>query len=862
MLCMLACGGGTKSTITPSKSVPKETFSPAPTPISSASPSKSSSTSPITIPTGIPSITLSSSPSSSVSVHPTSGCTDNPLGWFDADGDKYDCRWYAEGNNCETYGNGYKNLDKTANEACCTCGGGTIRSQVPSYSASSKPSEHPTNSPTVSFTATPTIMPSDKQSSSTPCSVPSLKPSSGPSVVPSIVPSSSPSTVPSSGPSSNPSSTPSTVPSSGPSSMPSTGPSAVPSQRPSSDPTVAHSAVPSSQLSSVLSSLPSLLPSSVPSFQASLVPSLKPSSGPSVVPSIVPSSSPSTVPSLMPSSQPSSNPSSIPSSFPSFIPTSFPSGEPSLSAMPSQVPSIEKKSIPVNLEMSLTGTCACTPELIAIVFDLVAQTVSSDDVEVKNDATTCTPACSNNSSTASASSRPSLNRKLRILSSSSDDSVSFFIQARQVVPAAEADKLISADDAFNMIKDKAGDIASAVAEAEGIPISVGEIRIIEYPSASPSESSLPSILPSSVPSRVPSLEPSSEPSLELPITPPVLPPVSPPTKILTISPVQIITSSPIKFPTFEPTPSVIPPPPAGTSVSSVAKIENSCDCTVFTSSSFRTQLNEQLQGSQISGGDFEITGARLTNCIPQCSVPSVTTDRALQEGTRGAGDSVLLEIETLIVAEPGAVIPDVLPPTLVQSIKTTTNQVLEEKMPDIVTVAVKEIVDSGGIVVDVPVVGEVVTTSLVETTAAPTSAPTRSNNAKAIISDLKFDSTTRPFCLQAVNLRQNAGFKMRPCNNSNKQMWIFANDKIQNAAKPKWCMAWKGKVRELRVSECDGTMKTDRFTYDNTAKALVVTNITNGKQFLIGFNPRLKYNWLNLYGIKSENPSVHSFLLS
>ena len=119
-----ACGGGTKNTVTPSISVSKETLSPAPTP-SSVSPSKSSSTSPSAIPTGIPSITLSSSPSSSFSVAPTSGCTDTPLGWFDADGELYDCKWYAQGNNCETYGSGYMHLDKTANEACCACGGGT-----------------------------------------------------------------------------------------------------------------------------------------------------------------------------------------------------------------------------------------------------------------------------------------------------------------------------------------------------------------------------------------------------------------------------------------------------------------------------------------------------------------------------------------------------------------------------------------------------------------------------------------------------------------------------------------------------------------------------------------------------------------
>lgn len=42
------------------------------------------------------------------------GCVDDPIGWSDSDGD--DCDWYSEDDNCKDYGNGYKNMGKTANQ--------------------------------------------------------------------------------------------------------------------------------------------------------------------------------------------------------------------------------------------------------------------------------------------------------------------------------------------------------------------------------------------------------------------------------------------------------------------------------------------------------------------------------------------------------------------------------------------------------------------------------------------------------------------------------------------------------------------------------------------------------------------------
>jgi len=64
-------------------------------------------------------------------------CTDAPEGWYDSDGATYNCDWYANGSNCAIYGDGYENLGKTANEACCSCGGGGNDCSAPAPPASS-----------------------------------------------------------------------------------------------------------------------------------------------------------------------------------------------------------------------------------------------------------------------------------------------------------------------------------------------------------------------------------------------------------------------------------------------------------------------------------------------------------------------------------------------------------------------------------------------------------------------------------------------------------------------------------------------------------------------------------------------------
>ena len=52
-------------------------------------------------------------------------CSDSPHDWHDSGSPIFDCDWYAAKNNCEMFGNSHPYLGKTANEACCVCGGGS-----------------------------------------------------------------------------------------------------------------------------------------------------------------------------------------------------------------------------------------------------------------------------------------------------------------------------------------------------------------------------------------------------------------------------------------------------------------------------------------------------------------------------------------------------------------------------------------------------------------------------------------------------------------------------------------------------------------------------------------------------------------
>jgi len=60
---------------------------------------------------------------------PQNECIDNPVGWYDSAGPDINCEYlgsvYFDGNTCGYFGDLIENFGKTANQACCACGGGT-----------------------------------------------------------------------------------------------------------------------------------------------------------------------------------------------------------------------------------------------------------------------------------------------------------------------------------------------------------------------------------------------------------------------------------------------------------------------------------------------------------------------------------------------------------------------------------------------------------------------------------------------------------------------------------------------------------------------------------------------------------------
>ena len=102
------------------------------------------------------------------------GCTDKTLEdgspWHDSDGESYNCQWYSSQlTRCAQYGGAFENGGFTANQACCTCGGGdaeATESPTPTAPATEPPTVEPTSpsSPTAEPTAEPTATPTDAYS--------------------------------------------------------------------------------------------------------------------------------------------------------------------------------------------------------------------------------------------------------------------------------------------------------------------------------------------------------------------------------------------------------------------------------------------------------------------------------------------------------------------------------------------------------------------------------------------------------------------------------------------------------------------------------------------------------------------------
>lgn len=104
---------------------------------------------------------LNSGFSSSPTTSTTITCEDNPKDWYDSDGSRFDCEWYSRNFNCERYGGSYKNFGKTANEACCSCGGGVENASTSSNDANRQGSSKKPPS-TSTFNRNPSKMSSTK----------------------------------------------------------------------------------------------------------------------------------------------------------------------------------------------------------------------------------------------------------------------------------------------------------------------------------------------------------------------------------------------------------------------------------------------------------------------------------------------------------------------------------------------------------------------------------------------------------------------------------------------------------------------------------------------------------------------------
>jgi len=100
---------------------------------------------------------------STADIPPTTypGCTDKG-GWYDSDGTKYNCLWYAVGTNCAKYGNSYAHAGLTAKMACCACGGGNMGPTTPAPTQTPTTPKPTTAKPTRKPTRTPTRKPTRK----------------------------------------------------------------------------------------------------------------------------------------------------------------------------------------------------------------------------------------------------------------------------------------------------------------------------------------------------------------------------------------------------------------------------------------------------------------------------------------------------------------------------------------------------------------------------------------------------------------------------------------------------------------------------------------------------------------------------
>eukprot|EP00979_Chaetoceros_neogracilis_P012553 scaffold3353_cov298-Chaetoceros_neogracile.AAC.4 len=262
---------------------------------------------------------------------------------------------------------------------------------------------------------------------------------------------------------------------------------------------------------------------------------------------------------------------------------------------------------------------------------------------------------------------------------------------------------------------------------------------------------------------------------------------------------------------------------AGTVAYEKVTLIGTCDCT----NGVKESHISHLAGFYNSG--YVIGIARVSDCL--------TTTCAAESNQEGQGNSVMYTIEGTVVLVDKDSSTDISTVQLLSAIQKYAVSIVEEVARE----AKIGFFNAGPIIA--------------------------MSESMVFLSDLPFDSPPQNFCLAVKNIHMNAKFYMRPCGSltkqSNKKLWSFDHKgQIRNTNNPQWCMAWAGgKKKKLWLEKCDTRRKTASFEYVKSQKAIVVTNTKNDKKFLIGFNTWKKYGKLRLYGVKSKNRSVSSFLM-
>jgi hypothetical protein len=171
---------------------------------------------------------------------------------------------------------------------------------------------------------------------------------------------------------------------------------------------------------------------------------------------------------MNPSDEPSLNPSILPSDDPTILFSLLPSLEPTI--LPSDEPSVKVFTKQELVKFALSGTCNVTDGLLAIVEgNLVIIYKNATSVEVTSFKQICGSA----------------------LSRAAGDRIEFTFVV--TFESTEPDTFISPEEIIDILEQNSASFATDIFNETGDQVSVIDVRVIEFPSASPSLSPAPTL---------------------------------------------------------------------------------------------------------------------------------------------------------------------------------------------------------------------------------------------------------------------------------------------------------------------------------------------------------------------------------